>query len=486
MNERSSVTELADSLRHEVERYPEGRKLPSSRALMERHQVSPVTVSRAIAVLAAEGLVVSRPGAGVFRSAAFAAATAPATAALPSERPGDLSWQEVALSADAGPRTPDSDARPLINTLTPPAPDVIDLYGGYPHASLQPERLLAAALARAARRPGAWGRPPVEGLTELRAWFARDIGGPGGPIGTGDVLVTAGGQSALAVALRALCAPGSPVLVESPTYPGTLAVARAAGLRPVPVPVDADGVRTDLLAAAFDASRARVLVCQPLFQNPTGAVLSPARRAEVLRIARTAGAFVVEDDFARRLVHADSPALPRPLAADDPDGAVVHVRSLTKATSPSLRVGAITARGPALERLRATQVVDSFFVPRPLQEATLELVADPGWARHLRTLGSELRDRRIAATAALARELPALAVPGRPGGYHLWLRLPDGTDEAALAAAALRLGVAVTPGRPYYAAEPPGPHLRLSYAAVDSAGRVAEGVRRLRLAYEGG
>ncbi|MFJ6776626.1 GntR family transcriptional regulator, partial [Kitasatospora sp. NPDC091257] len=62
MNERSSVTELADILRREVERYPEGRKLPSSRALVERHQVSPVTVSRAIAVLVAEGLVVSRRG----------------------------------------------------------------------------------------------------------------------------------------------------------------------------------------------------------------------------------------------------------------------------------------------------------------------------------------------------------------------------------------------------------------------------------------
>ncbi|MGW4897609.1 aminotransferase-like domain-containing protein [Kitasatospora sp. NPDC004240] len=486
MNERSSVTDLADSLRREVERYPEGRKLPSSRALMERHQVSPVTVSRAIAVLAAEGLVVSRPGAGVFRTdlptGARPGADARTAAPAPTGRPGDLSWQEVALSAESGPRA--TGAGPLLNMLTTPPPDVVDLNAGYPHASLQPERLLAGALARAGRRPGAWGRPPAEGLTELREWFARDIGGSGGMLGAGDVLITAGGQSALAIALRSLAAPGSPVLVESPTYPGTLAAARAAGLRPVPVPVDEDGLRPELLAAALDASRARVLVCQPLFQNPTGAVLSAGRRAEVLRIARTAGAFVIEDDFARRLVHSDAPALPRPLAADDPDGVVVHVRSLTKATSPSLRVGAITARGPALERLRATQVVDSFFVPRPLQEAALELVADPGWARHLRTLGTELRDRRVAVAAALRRELPGQAFTPRPGGYHLWLRLPDGTDEAALTAAALRAGVLVTPGRPYYAAEPPAPHLRLSYAAVDGAGRLAEGVRRLRQAYE--
>ncbi|MFI6153289.1 PLP-dependent aminotransferase family protein [Kitasatospora sp. NPDC051170] len=480
MNERSSVADLAESLRREVERYPEGRKLPSSRALVERHQVSPVTVSRAMAVLVAEGLVVSRPGAGVFRAAPFAGASA--RTAAPPARSGDLSWQEIALSADSGPR--DLFAAPVFATLRVPPPDVVDLNSGYPHASLLPERLLATALARAGRRPGAWDRPPTDGLTELRGWFARDIGGHGGPIGTGDVLITSGGQSGLTVALRSLAAPGSAVLVESPTYAGILAVIRAAGMRPVPVPVDADGVRTDLLADAFDATRARVFVCQPLFQNPTGAVLSPARRAEVLGIARAAGAFVIEDDFARLLIHADAPALPRPLAAEDPDGVVVHLRSLTKAASPNLRVGALTARGPALARLRATQVVDSFFVPRPLQEATLELVADPGWARHLRTLGAELRDRRTAALAALRRELPGVTTSHSPGGYHLWLRLPDGVDDGALAAAALRAGVQVSPGRPYHPAEPPAPHLRLSYAAAESPAQVAEGVHRLRLALD--
>ncbi|MGB8942548.1 MAG: PLP-dependent aminotransferase family protein, partial [Streptomyces sp.] len=272
-----------------------------------------------------------------------------------------------------------------------------------------------------------------------------------------------------------------PVLVESPTYPGMLAIARAAGLRPVPVPVDVDGVRPQLLAAAFKATGARVFVCQPLFQNPTGAVLSAERRPEVLRIAREAGAFVIEDDFVRRLVHEDAGPLPRPLQSDDPDGVVVHVCSLTKATSPSFRVSALAARGPVLERLRAIQVVDHFFVPRPLQEAALELVGSPAWPRHLRNVAGELKDRRDAMAAALRLHLPELALPHIPaGGYLLWLRLPDGTDEAALAGAALRAGVAVAPGRPYFAAEPPAPHLRMSFAAVAGVGEIAEGVRRLR------
>ncbi|MEU7645658.1 PLP-dependent aminotransferase family protein [Streptomyces huasconensis] len=472
MQESSSVGELAKRLRSEVNRYSPGEKLPSSRSLVERFRVSPVTVSRALAQLAAEGLVVTRPGSGVFR------AEPPAPAVLA----GDTSWQEVSLSADAtaepAPRA--VDASGVLATLAAPPPGVIEFNGGYLDASLQPERAMAAALARAGRRPGAWGRPPLDGLPELREWFARGIGGA---VTAAEVLITAGGQSALTTALRALAPPGAPVLVESPTYPGMLAIARAAGMRPVPVPVDTDGVRPQLLAAAFRATGARVFVCQPLFQNPTGAVLSAERRPEVLRIAREAGAFVVEDDFVRRLVHEDAGPLPPPLCADDNDGVVVHVGSLTKATSPSFRVSALAARGPVLERLRAIQVVDHFFVPRPLQEAALELVGSPAWPRHLRSVAGELRVRRDAMAAALRLNLPELAMPHIPaGGYLLWVRLPDGTDEAALASAALRAGVAVAPGRPYYAAEPPAAYVRLSFAAVAGVGEIGEGVRRLRAA----
>lgn len=464
------MAELANALKQELNRYSPGGKLPSSRALIERYRVSPVTVSRALARLAAEGLVVTRPGAGAFRAH-------PRAATPPS---GDTSWQEVTLSADAtaelAPRA--VDASGVLVTLAAPPPGVVEFNGGYLHSSLQPEQAMAAALARAGRRPGVWGRPPTDGLPELREWFARGLGDT---VSAADVLITAGGQSGLTTALRALAPPGAPVLVESPTYPGMLAIARAAGLRPVPVPADAQGVRTELLAAAFRATGARVFVCQPLFQNPTGAVLSAERRPEVLRIAREAGAFVVEDDFARRLGHEDAGVLPRPLAADDRDGVVVHVSSLTKATSPSLRVGMLAARGPVMERLRAIQVVDSFFVPRPLQEAALELVGSPAWSRHLRAVAAQLRTRRDTMTAALLRDLPELALPHIPsGGYHLWLRLPDGADESALLSAALRAGVAVAPGRPYFCAEPPAGHVRMSFAGVAGPAEIEEGVRRLR------
>ncbi|MBT2209378.1 PLP-dependent aminotransferase family protein [Actinomadura sp. NEAU-AAG7] len=456
MQQDSSVLSLADRLRAEVRGLNPGERLPSSRSLVERHRVSPVTVSRALGLLAAEGLVVTRPGSGTF------AADRPAPA-----EPSDPGWQAVTL----GDRAVDASG---VSWLLTPAPEgTAALSGGYLHPTLQPVRALATAAARAARRPDAWEMPALGGLPELRAWFARTVGGGVAP---SDVVITSGGQQSLTTVLRALLPPGAPVLVESPTYLGVLAVARASGLHPVPVPVDAGGVRPDLLAEAFAMSGARVLYCQPAFHNPTGAVLSAERRERVLAVARAAGAFVVEDDFARHL-GIDPP--PPPLVARDGEGRVVHIASLTKATAPSLRVAAVIARGPVAERIRATQLVEEFFPARPLQETLLELVSSPGWPRHLRTVRAALRSRRDAVLAAIARDLPEVRTSRPAGGFHMWLRLPEGVDDVDLAEAALRAGVLVSAGRPFFPAEAPAPHLRISYGTAASEAELAEGVRRL-------
>ncbi|MEV4415358.1 PLP-dependent aminotransferase family protein [Catellatospora sp. NPDC049609] len=434
-----------------------GTRLPSVRELTARHQASPVTVAEAIRQLVAQGLIEARPGRGTFVAAAPEQRRAP-----------DLSWQTVAL----GPALPGE--RELQALLALPPAGAIPLSGGYLDADLQPAAALGAALTRAARQPAAWQRGPVEGRADLRAWFARQAGGG---LRADDMVICPGGQAALSTALRALAPPGDTLLVESPTYLGALAAARAAGLRVVPVPADADGVRPDQLAAAFARTGARLFYCQPLYANPHGATLAGHRRAEVLDAVRAAGAFLLEDDYARDLT-IDGEA-PPPLAADDPGGHVVYLRSLTKSTAPGLRVAALGARGPAGARLRAARLLDDFFVAGPLQQAALEFVTAPAWPRHRRALRTALRERREALLSALRRHLPDLVPQHVPrGGLHLWVRLPDGTDDTALAAEAAAEGVTVFPGRPWYAAEPPAPHLRLTYAA-SPPDLIGEAVTRL-------
>jgi DNA-binding transcriptional MocR family regulator len=436
-----------------------GERLPSTRELTARYRVSPVTLSRALAGLATEGVLVTRPGSGTYVL----------KQPLPAAGPADLSWQTPAL----GDRT--IDATSVAFLLQADVEGAVSLAGGYPHPSLLPSRALGMALARAARRPDAAERPPPVGIPALRGWFARSLGTAASPE---DVIVTGGAQAALSAAFRAIAPAGAPVLLESPTYIGAIAVARAARLRAIPVPTDTDGVRPDLLAAAFKATGARLLYCQPTFQNPTGGVLAADRREQVLTAARDAGAFVIEDDFARWLRH-ERPA-PPPLIADDTEGRVVHIASLTKPISPNLRVGALIARGPVAERLAALRLVDDFFVPRTLQEAALEVVSAPGWRASRARLQAALIERRTMLLAALSEHLPGVRVTQVPaGGLHLWVRLPAHVDDLQLTARARAAGVLISPGRAYFAAEPTAPHLRLSFAAVHHSRELGEGVQRL-------
>lgn len=469
MSESSSIATLAEGLRADLARLAPGERLPSTRRLVETHRVSPVTVSRALAELAAEGLVVTRPGAGTFR--------APPRPAPPVV---DLGWQTVAL-ADR-----EIDTRGLSTAADRTGDErTISLSTGYLHPSLMPVRALTTAADRAIRRPGVWEAGSTSGLSGLRNWFARTAGSS---VDARDVTITSGGQATLSTVLRALVPAGEALVVESPTYPGSLAVARAAGIRPVPVPTDEGGMIPSLLADALARTRARALLLQPTYQNPTGAVLAAQRRDEVLAAARDAGAFVVEDDYARWLGHATpgsrGPARPAPpLLHSDPDGRVVHISSLTKVTSPTLRIAAVIARGPVVERLRALRLVDEMFVPRPLQETALQLVSRPAWDRHLAFLGEQLALRCAAFVRGVATHLPGVTLTARPiGGLHVWVRLPDSVDDVATAEAARWAGVTVLPGRPFFPAEPPAPHLRLTYSAAADVAELDAGLQRLAAA----
>lgn len=450
---------LLSWLRALVETLPAGAQLPSVRELMRRYRVGPGTVGAAFAQLAAEGLVVTVPGRGSFVAAPLSA---------PGSR-GDTDWQLTTLGERLG----------AVDELEepPPAPavDPIPLVSAYLPVDLQPLEDLRREMGRAIRREDAWERVPGEGIADLRAWFSRQIGG-GGPTEF-ETLIAPGAQAALSSVIRALSSPGDALVVESPTFVNVLALARALKLRLVPVPTDAGGVRVDPFVQALETTRAKLIYLQPAVANPHGATLSGARRREVMRAAAAAGAFIIEDDFARGLVF--SGPVPAPLARDDPDGHVIYVRSLTKVIAPSMRVCAICARGGAFERLRATRLLDDLFVSAPLQQTALQLVNSPSWPRHLRRVCRALELRRDAMVAAIEELLPGIELPVLPrGGLHLWVRLPNEIDDAQLVRRAHQAGVIVSRGRNWFPADAPGPHLRLTYAASDPD-TIREGIRRL-------
>ena len=458
----SSAERIAAQLRDDVRGLRAGAALPSTRTLVARFGAGPVTVQQAVRMLVREGLVESRPGAGTF-----------VRHAAPAPR-SDFGWQTAAL----GPVRTDGGA--VGSTMQTAGDDTIALHSGYPGDDLLPVRAVQAALARSARSRSAVDRPPAAGLPELRAWFAQEVAeaapaGGAAPTAS-DVLIMPGGQSALSSIFRALARPGESIIMESPGYWGAIAAARQAGLEVVPVPRDGQAVDPVVLAEAFERSRARLFYAMPHFANPTGATWPREASAALLEVVRANGAFLVEDDWAHDFA-LDAPV--RPLAAEDADGHVVYVRSLTKSVSPAIRIAAVIARGPARSRIQTDRVIDGLYVSGVLQTAALEVVTGAGWQPHLRRMREQLRVRRDALAALIDELLPAGTLTAVPaGGLNLWLRLPAGVEAAPFVAACARAGVLVSPGEEWFPAEATAGFVRLNFSGPNP-GRFEEAVRTM-------
>lgn len=451
--DNDSSDRIAVALRSWIREAPAGAQLPSSRALVAEYAASPVTVQKALRRLAAEGLVESRPGVGSF------------VRAVRPSRGADFGWQTAAL------RAPRARLTGVAGPLQVAPTDALTLHAGYPPADLLPERLVRAALGRAARGSAATDRAPSAGLQELRAWFAAELAdatpAPLGAVTAADVVVAPGSQSALSSIFRALVAPGQPLLVESPTYWGAIQAAQQAGVVLVPVPTGPEGPDPEDLDRAFRETGARAFYAQANFANPTGVQWSEERAERVLDVVRHHGAFLVDDDWAHDFgIDSD----PRPVAARDDAGHVVYLRSLTKSVSPAVRVAAVIARGPARERILGDRAAESMYVSGLLQQAALEVVSDPGWRSHRRRLRGQLRERRDLLVESLRTHAPGVEVDVvPPGGLHLWARLPAGTDVERLVRDCAARGVWVSGGDEWFPAEPSGPFLRLTFTGPEPA-----------------
>lgn len=417
-------------------------------------------MQKALQVLSASGLIESRPGVGTF------------VRAVRTARPSDYGWQTAAL----GP--PPMKLHTASATMRGVPVDAISFHSGYPARELLPERLVRSALTRAARGDAALARPPAAGTPELQSWFARELGAST-PVGTtppnpSDVVVLPGSQSGLSSIFSSLAGRGQSLLMESPSYWGAILAAEQAGVRLVPVPSGHDGPDPAELDRAFSESGARLFYAQPNYANPTGAQWTAERRGQVLEVVRAHGAFLVEDDWARDF---GITSVPVPVASRDDSGHVVYLRSLTKSISPSIRIAALIARGPARERILADRAAESMYVSGLLQAAALDVVTHPGWQTHLRSLRHQLESRRDLLASSLRKHIPQAHLEQVPkGGLNLWLRLPDGTDLGRLARDCEEAGVFIAAGNEWFPAEPAAPFVRLNFSGPNP-GSFPEGAR---------
>lgn len=411
-----------------------GTLLPPDRMLASALAVGRSTVVAAYDLLAVEGRINRRQGSGTRVAGSVGAAgradttSAPVFLHLLEPKDGTI------MLACAAPETP--------------PPELAEAY-----AEIIPE--LAAATLDTGYHP--------TGLPRLRRAVAERYTQRGTPTSPSQILITNGGQQALSLLARAFVAPGDPVLVEAPTYPGALEAFNeyAALLRTLPVGLAG-------FEAAIRARQPALAYVIPTFHNPTGSVLTSLQRHGLAHTARRADVPLIEDEVLGDL---GFPGTDVPPAGPD---SVISIGSLSKAVWGGLRVGWVRAAEPVITRLARLRAVHDLGgnIPAQLAAAAMLPRLEPLYRRR----AVERQQRHDHLRAELARFLPGWDAPAVDGGQTLWVRLPYG-DGTSFAQAVLREGLAVLPGSGLDASGGSRDHLRIHFMAPPA--ELSEAVRRL-------
>ena len=367
-------------------------------------------------------------------------------------------------------------------------PGIISFAGGFPDPALfDVEGIRMAADQVLGSNPG-----PVlqygatEGWNPLREALSGHMAKKGIAARPDEIITTTGSQQGLDLIGKTMINPGDKVIVEGPTFLATIQCFRLYGADLVSAPIDADGVKVDELEKLIVEHKPKLVYLIPTFGNPSGAMLSLARRKRVLELAAQYKVLVVEDDPYGEL-YFGAPPPPSMLAmSDQVPGSrewIAYCGSFSKVLSPGLRVGWMIAQPQLLANAvmckqfsdahtsNLTQAIAAQYLSLNRMDAALAVVRKT-YAERAQTMADCLR-----------KDLGgAISFTQPQGGMFFWTRLTaPGADAAEFAKRAIEKGVAFVPGAPFYATDVDRATLRLSFATANVS-NIVEGVGRLGMA----
>jgi len=359
--------------------------------------------------------------------------------------------------------------------------DMISFAGGMPAVDHVPAEAVAAAARDAVLHEGACALQygSSEGRPETRAIIVELMAEIGVRVTADDLIVTAGAQQGLDLLAKTFLDPGDVVICEGPTYVGALQAFSAYQPDIRCIPMDAEGMRMDLLAEELERlgpQGAKFIYTIPNFQNPAGVTLSSERRRRLLELAREYDIPVVEDDPYGRL-RFDGGHM-KPLRSLDDE--VIYLGTFSKIFAPGLRLGWMVAPRPIRAKvLLAKQAAD--LCGSAFAQVTAErYFTGTRWRRILQGLTRTYAERRDAMVAALEEHFPPEARWTVPeGGFFVWVELPAFLDAKALLAEAVEHGVTFVSGDGFYPDGQRGRNcMRLAFCYAEPEA-IAEGIRRL-------
>ncbi|MFX1764400.1 PLP-dependent aminotransferase family protein [Paraburkholderia sp. A1RI-2L] len=278
------------------------------------------------------------------------------------------------------------------------------------------------------------------------------------------IIITTGIHQSVDLAVRLLSDPGDTIWTEDPCYWGVRSVMQVSGLKPRPIAVDSEGINPS--PDDFAAAPPKLILVTPSHQYPLGMVMSLARRRMLLEYARQHQCWIIEDDYDSEFRYGSRPLAS--LQGLDTAGQVIYVGSFGKTLFPGLRVGYLVAPEPLAESF-ATASAELYREGQLLQQAVLaEFIAEGHFTSHIRKMRALYGQRRQVLLDAVTRRYgDALPAMGGDAGLHVVMQLPEGSDDRAVAEAALARNIVVRPLSGYYSArERAASGLLVGYASV--------------------
>ncbi len=425
---------LANSLEIQVQAnvFRPGDRLPSVRSLCGDHRLSMETVLHTLRVLEDRGIVEARPRSGFYiKFRNQSPEPLPQVLQLESS-PVEISklrYQARSIGHSKG-------VVPL--GLAAPSPEIL------PTAKLG--RMISVLARSASAEMVAYGDPA--GHHKLRQQLARRSSDWGCLMKPEDFIVTNGTAEAISLALRTVCPPNSAVLVESPTYYGSLEMIESLGLRVVELPTDPrTGVSSDDIEHAVQ-SIPRIGACLLVtnYSNPLGCTMSVEKKKSLVSTLAKYQVPLIEDDIYGDLC---PPGGWRPVAAKafDTEGLVLLCSSISKTLAPGLRVGWI-APGRFRDQILQLKTNQTLACPTINQLAIAEFLEHGSYDAHLRKIRTFFADQLQRFSDAVSRYFPPAIRVSRPqGAFVLWIEFDSKLDTTELAARAMNEHrIAIAPG----------------------------------------
>lgn len=452
-----------------------GSRLPSMRDLAAEIGVNRNTVSLAYAELESSGVVQTKVGSGTYVKKRTAE-----TSSKPWE--GDTSGggeNSIRLEHALSRRT--RHENPLVERLSSgDRENRIELGGLVADREFFPAEEFRLVLSDVVKEMG-----PIildygsqEGYAPLRRWLAERLSASCGAVAEENLFMLNGSQQGLDLVAKLLLDEGDTVVVEAPTYHNAIGVFRMYGARLQPIPLDDQGMRSDMLTEFLESGRrVKLIYCMPTFQNPTGITMSRERRGEIAAIAARHGVPMLEDSFDAELRYRGEPELS--LRAMPGGGNTMLLGTFSKILFPGLRLGWLVVPPlfrKAFRRVRAYTDLAAGL----LGQAAMHRFCEMGYLDdHLELVCRENRARLKAMLDAMEKHLPegvSWTVP--EGGMSLWVTLPGGIDSVELLIEARRAGVNFSPGSLFHVGGDGNHALRLSFT-VEREERIEEGIARI-------